>query len=310
MPRAGIPAYLFPMYPPGSPRGIVSLATAALRSLLILLRSRPRVTFATGGYVSVPAAVASWLLRVPLVVYLPDVVPGKAVSWLVPLANRIAVTAGDSLRYLPNEKTVVTGYPVRESFLEATRRTGRTLFGIPDDATVLCVFGGSLGARSLNEALAASLPAVLRRAHVIHVCGQQRLEEATAAAATLPADLRSRYLLVPYLHDSEMAEALAAADLAIARSGASVLGEMPATGTPSVLVPLPDPAVHQGENAEYLAQHGAAVVLANHDLGQLPALLDALLGDPARLARMAAAARTLSRPDAASAIARVIEDTA
>lgn len=309
VPRAGIPAYLFPMYPPGSLRGIVSLATATLRSLLILLRSRPRVTFATGGYVSVPAAVASWLFRVPLVVYLPDVVPGKAVSWLVPFANRIAVTAADSLRYLPNEKTVVTGYPVRESFLEATRRSGRTLFGIPDDATVLCVFGGSLGARSLNEALAACLPAVLRRAHVIHVCGQQRLEEATAAA-TLPADLRSRYLLVPYLHDSEMAEALAAADLAVARSGASVLGEMPATETPSVLVPLPDPAVHQRENAEYLAQNGAAVVLANQDLGQLPALLDALLGDPARLARMAAAARTLSRPDAAAAIAQLIEETA
>lgn len=307
VPRAGIPTYLFPMYPPGSARGILSLVAATARSLLVLLRSKPRVTFATGGYVSVPAAVASWLLRVPLVVYLPDVVPGKAVSWLVPLADRIAVTADDSLRYLPRGKTVVTGYPVRESFLEASRESGRKRFALPDDATVLCVFGGSLGARSLNEALATSLPAVLCRSYVIHVCGEQRLAEATAAAASLPANLRSRYLLFPYLHDIDMAAALAASDLAVARSGASVLGEMPATGTPSVLVPLPNSAVHQLENAEYLSRNGAAVILANQDLDQLPALLDALLGDPVRLARMADAARMLSRPDAAAAIARMIE---
>jgi UDP-N-acetylglucosamine--N-acetylmuramyl-(pentapeptide) pyrophosphoryl-undecaprenol N-acetylglucosamine transferase len=298
------------MYPPGSVRGILSLAAATARSLLVLLRSRPRVSFATGGYVSVPAAVASWLLRIPLVVYLPDVVPGKAVSWLVPLADRIAVTAVDSLPYLPRNKTVVTGYPVREAFLEASRESGRKHFDIPENATVLCVFGGSLGARSLNEALAASLDTVLLRAYVIHVCGEQRLEEASAAAASLPPDLRSRYLLFPYLHDTEMAAALSASNLAVARSGASVLGELPATGTPAVLVPLPDPAVHQRENAEYLSRNGAAVILPNQDLDQLPALLDALLGDPTRLARMADAARALSRRDAAAAIARVIEATA
>ncbi len=310
MPRAGIPSYLFPMYPPGTARGILSLAAAAVRSLLVLLRSRPRVTFATGGYVSVPAACASWLLRIPLVVYLPDVVPGKAVSWLVPLADRIAVTADDSLRYLPRAKTVVTGYPVREPFLRASRESGRKRFGLPDDATVVCVFGGSLGARSLNEALAACLSDVLRRAYVIHVCGEQRLAEASDAAAALPPDRHSRYLLVPYLHDLEMAAALAAADLAVARGGASVLGEIPATGTPALLVPLPDRAVHQRENAEYLARNGAAVILENQDLDRLPATLDALLGDPARLRQMATAARTLFRPDAAAAIAGIIEEVA
>ncbi|MDQ2741492.1 MAG: UDP-N-acetylglucosamine--N-acetylmuramyl-(pentapeptide) pyrophosphoryl-undecaprenol N-acetylglucosamine transferase, partial [Chloroflexota bacterium] len=236
VPVAGIRCYLFPMWPPGTPRGILSLLVATLRSLVVIARTAPRGTVATGGYVSMPAAVASWLLRVPLVLYLPDVVPGKAIRRLVPLARRIAVTAEDSRRYLPGDKTVVTGYPVRESFLRVSRASGRRRFGLPDDAVVLVVFGGSQGSRSINEALSACLPNVLADAHVIHICGDQRRSEAEVAAAGLPVELRPRYHLFPYLHDLDMAEALAAADLALCRSGASILGELPATGTPAVLV--------------------------------------------------------------------------
>lgn len=310
VPRAGIPAYLFPMYPPTSLRGILSLGSAVLRSLLVLLRTRPTVTLATGGYVSVPGAVASWLLRVPVVVYLPDVVPGKAVSWLVPLAHRIAVTAEDSRRYLPPHKTVVTGYPVREPFLHLSQEVARDHFGLPSEAKVVCVFGGSLGARAINEALAACLRDVLQYAYVIHVAGRERLPEAEAAAADLPDQLRVRYHLFPYLHDEEMAGALAAADLAVARSGASTLGEMPAAGTPAVLVPLPDPAVHQYENAGYLSSRGAAIILPNQELDRLPLVMRDLLGDSNRLAQMARAARELFRPDAAESIAALVEEAA
>src|SRR5205085_8206434 len=134
-----------------------------------VLRTRPRAALATGGYACTPAALACWLCRVPLVLFLPDVVPGKAASWLVPLARKIAVSTDDALRYLPAEKTVVTGYPVRESFVDVSREQGRERFELPADATVLLVFGGSQGARSINQALAGCLPDLLDQYYVLHV---------------------------------------------------------------------------------------------------------------------------------------------
>lgn len=308
---SGMKSYFVPMAPPASMRGILLLGLAMVRSLLVLLRIRPRVTFGTGGYVSVPAAVASWLLRVPVVLFLPDIVPGKAVSRLVPLARRIAVSTSDSLRYLPPEKTVVTGYPVREEFLTASREGGRSRFSIPPDATVLLVTGGSLGARSLNEGIVSCLPWLLRSTYVIHVCGQERLDEVRASTEGLPSDLGSRYLLYPYLDANDMAAALAAADLCVCRSGASTLGELPVTGTPAVLVPLPIAGVNQRQNAEYLVAGEAAVMLDNEDLGQrLGPVLETLLSDHERLDAMAVAARRLARPGAAAEIAQLILETA
>jgi UDP-N-acetylglucosamine--N-acetylmuramyl-(pentapeptide) pyrophosphoryl-undecaprenol N-acetylglucosamine transferase len=276
-----------------------------------MLRERPRATLATGGYVSVPAAVASWLCRVPLVLFLPDVVPGVAVRRLVPIARCIAVTSEDSLRYLPRDKTVVTGYPVRESFLRATRESGRQLLGIPAEATVLCVFGGSLGAQSINRAVARYLPDLLRRHYVLHICGWQRLEEAQAAAVGLTELQRARYRLYPFLDEEHMAAAMASADLALCRSGASTLGELPAVGTPAVLVPLPQREVHQLENASYLADRGAAVVLANDELhDRLGEVLLSLLDDPDRLLRMAEACASLARPQAADDVAALLLELA
>jgi UDP-N-acetylglucosamine--N-acetylmuramyl-(pentapeptide) pyrophosphoryl-undecaprenol N-acetylglucosamine transferase len=308
LPRAGVRAYLLPMAAPSTPRGVALLVLATVRSALVVARTRPDSSFATGGYVSIPAGIASWALRVPLVVFLPDVVPGRAVRLLVRMARRVAVSTEDSLRYLPAGKGVVTGYPVRDVFLTVSRAYGRRRFSLPEDARVLCVFGGSQGARAINEALAAALPSILAGWHVVHVCGEARLREAELAAAILPEALRHRYQLFPYLHDLDMAEALAAADLALCRSGASVLGELPATGTPAILVPLPERKVHQRENADYLANRGAAIVVSNHDLpARLTALLDELLAEPERLVGMRTACAALAKRDAAAAIARVIE---
>jgi UDP-N-acetylglucosamine--N-acetylmuramyl-(pentapeptide) pyrophosphoryl-undecaprenol N-acetylglucosamine transferase len=308
VPPVGIRYFLVPMAPPTSVRGVVLLAAATLRSLFVLLRVRPRVTVATGGYASTPAALASWLLRIPVVLFLPDVFPGKAVAWLAPLARQIAVSSEVTQAHFPPGKAVVTGYPVREPFVEPSRVDGRLHLNLPDDATVLCVFGGSQGARHINQALARHLPELLSRYYVIHICGEQRLPEAEAAAATLAPEARERYLLFPYLQDEEMAGALAAADLAVCRAGASVLGELPATATPAILVPLPQLTVHQRENAEYLADHGAAVVLdderVDHELGPT---LERLLADRTRLAAMAAAASALARPHASEAIVDLVD---
>lgn len=310
VPRTGIDCYFLPMAPPTSLWGSALLALATVRALVLIARIRPSVTFATGGYVSVPAVVASWLLRVPVVLFLPDVVPGKAVARLAPLARRIAAATRASLAHLPRERTMVTGYPVRDHFRAVSTRSRHELrqrFDLPPDVRVLCVFGGSQGARAINEALARHLSTLLARYHIIHVCGEKRLAEAERAAAGLPHALKMRYRLFPYLHDEAMTEAMAASDLALCRSGASTLGELPALGLPAILVPLPDPAVHQRDNADVLAAAGAAVVLDESDLHErLAPLVEELLDDPGRRRAMADGARTLDRPDAAEAITRLI----
>ncbi|HLJ69011.1 MAG TPA: UDP-N-acetylglucosamine--N-acetylmuramyl-(pentapeptide) pyrophosphoryl-undecaprenol N-acetylglucosamine transferase [Chloroflexota bacterium] len=308
VPRTGIPCFFVPMSPPASALGPARMARAVLASLRVIRRWRPNATIATGGYVSAPVALASWICRVPVVLFLPDVVPGKAVAFLAPLARRIAVSTDRALTYLPREKTVTTGYPVRREFYQATRDDARRRFSLAPDDRVLCVFGGSQGSRSINQALERHLSRLLSRCHVIHVSGEARLPEAEAAAAVLTPDQRSRYRLFPYLHDSEMADALAAADLAVCRSGASVLGELPATGTPAILVPLPARGVHQLENAEYLADAGAAILVHDDNIStRLADLVDELLEEPERLQRMRDAALGLRRPDAAARIVSLVE---
>lgn len=287
-------------------RNLAVLANGTRAARHMVRDFRPEVVLVTGGYVSIPVGLAARREGVPLMVFLPDIVPGLAVRFLASFAARVAATTPDSARYLPRRKMVVTGYPVRPAFSGTDRHQARARFGIAAEETLLVVFGGSRGARSINRAVGAGLPAFLAKATVLHICGQEGDQaELAQRAAGLPETLRRRYHLFPYLHD-DMPAALLAADLAICRAGASILGELPAAGLPALLVPYP--YVHQDENAAYLVRHGAALCLPDRrlrDAGGQPdatALIEAcrpLLEDPARRAEMAAAARHLARPEAA-----------
>jgi hypothetical protein len=140
---------------------------------------------------------------------------------------------------------------------------------------------------------------------VVHVSGRADEAWLAGAAKGLPAELRSRYHLFGYLH-GEFPWAMAAADLAFCRAGASVLGELPAAGLPAVLVPYPYAGAHQRLNARYLADNGAAVILDDHDLGSMLVIVGSLLHDASRLDAMSQAARRLARPEAAKKIARLV----
>lgn len=311
VPATGIECYFLPMAPPFTVRGAFLTPTAAARSLVVLRHTRPNVVFGTGGYVTAAPAIAAWLLRIPVILFSGDIHAGKAIRQLAPLAKKVAVSAPEGGEGLPSDKVVVTGYPLRPWFAAASGERGRATYSIGADETVLLVFGGSLGARRINQALVRSLGTLLQHCHVIHVAGIDRFEEAQRDAAVLSTSQRERYHLVPYLHDQRMADALAAADLALCRSGASVLGELPATSTPAVLVPLPARGVHQRENAEYLEAHGAGVVLEDEQLeSRLGPLLSELLSDPARLEKMRSASASLATPDATERLARMVEDMA
>jgi UDP-N-acetylglucosamine--N-acetylmuramyl-(pentapeptide) pyrophosphoryl-undecaprenol N-acetylglucosamine transferase len=267
------------------------------------------VVLSTGGYASFPVAVAARSRGVPLVVYLPDLYPGWAVRAMTPLARKICVTAVESLHRFPAEKTVVTGYPVREEFARLDRDEGRRRLGLSPEEKVLFVAGASSGAHSINQAVAAELTGLLELCEVIHLSGRNDEGWLQEIRASLPDDLQSRYHLFGYMYD-DLPWAMAAADLALCRAGASVMGELPAAGLPAVLVPLPIAGGHQRPNARYLERNGAALIMEDADLDGMLPVVGGLLHDSERLCGMRLAARRLARPDAAARIARVIIEQA
>jgi UDP-N-acetylglucosamine--N-acetylmuramyl-(pentapeptide) pyrophosphoryl-undecaprenol N-acetylglucosamine transferase len=294
--------------PIGLVRSAFNLAAGTVQSWRLLREKEGAVVFATGGYASVPVAVAAWLRRMPLVVYLPDVRPGWAVRFLALLATRVATTTDIRLSAMSAKKTVVTGYPVREGFGAITKAEARARLALDPGVQTVLVSGATHGAHSINRAVTAALPGILVSCQVIHLCGRQDEPWLREMRERIPPDVRSRYLVFDYLPDMPLA--MAAADLAVMRSGASVLGELPMSGLPAVLVPYPHAGAHQRANAQYLADHGAAVVLNDGDLERLWPLVRGLLNDEPRLAGMSAAMKRLARPDAAEALAGILREVA
>jgi len=266
---------------------------------------RPDAVFMTGGYVAAPVAWAAYQARprVPLLIYLPDLTPGRAIQVTSRLAHKVAVSFPEAMGYF-GDKAVVTGYPVRADLFTTQKHAAWQAFGLSADLPVLLVFGGSRGARSINQAIIDALPELLQHCQVLHVSGQTDWPAVQQAVSGdwLAPELRVRYHPHPYLHD--MVHALIAADLVVARAGAATLGEFPAAQLPAILVPYPHAGQHQEANAQYLASRGAAMVVADSDIRhQLKQTVLGLLGRPEQLQSMAAAAAALARPDAADNIA-------
>jgi UDP-N-acetylglucosamine--N-acetylmuramyl-(pentapeptide) pyrophosphoryl-undecaprenol N-acetylglucosamine transferase len=303
------------------------------QSRKIIQEFRPHVCFVTGGYVCAPVVMACRTLRVPVLIYLPDIVPGWAIRMMSRIATRVAVTVPAAASYFggeaPQGKAVITGYPVRDELLTLTGQ-GRLLEAahhqnracvrrqlaerlqrplMAADATgqplpLLLVWGGSQGSRNINQSTWAALTPLLNQAQIVHVVGERDwpLFEAQQPAAGLDPALAERYHPVAYLHQ-EMVLALAAADLTLARAGASSLGEFPVARLPSILAPLL--AVNQQQNAEHLVKHGAAVMIDDDKLGeQLAATAVNLLRDQARRRQMEASLAALAQPEAGRTIAQ------
>lgn len=288
------------------PGNVFQLIRGYFTSRRILKQFKPDVMLFTGGYVAVPMALAG--IRVRSVLYVPDIEPGLALKTIARFADHITVTVRDTLQFLPAGKPAsVTGYPTRANLNTWTKAKAADYFGMTGKAPVVLIFGGSKGARSINQAVHACLPELLNQVEVIHITGALDHAAADADRLALPADLAGKYHLMPYLDD--MGAALAAADLAISRAGASILGEYPLFGLPSILVPYPYAWRYQKTNAGYLVNAGAALLLEDHDLqAKLLQMVTSLTSDNNRLAAMKTAAASLATPDAAGAIASVIMD--
>ncbi len=317
--RAGIP---FTTIPSGQIAGMglrtlpnllrVSKGTLAARR--ILNDFQPDVLLFTGGYVAVPMALAGsgapGFSKISSLVYVPDIEPGMALKLLARFAQVIAVTVEDSRKYFPaGKKVVVTGYPTRPELSGWTRERALDRLGLLADRFTLLVTGGSTGARSINRALLPILPDLLGEMQVIQISGKLDWPEVEEARKQLPADLAENYRAFPYL--DEMGAALAAADLAVSRSGASTLGEYPLFGLPAILAPYPHAWRYQKVNAAYLIERGAALSIEDAQLASelLPAV-QKLCRDPQRLLRMRVAMQSLARPQAALRLANLVRGLA
>ena len=288
-------------------RGLARTALGVAAALRALRRFRPNVMLSTGGYGSFPPSVAARVLRLPLVVFLPDVEPGLAVRAESRLATLIAAATEAALPRLPAGKTVVSGYPVRDAF-RAPRERVREELGWSEDERVLLVAGATQGARAINRAVWQALPRFCEAARVVHITGEAASHEATSERRSLPEALRDRYEPAPFRED--LPALMVAADLAVMRAGASTLGELPAAGLPAILVPGTFAGGHQRENARWLAERGAALVLEEADLDALEGRVLDLLHDDGRRDAMAEAARTTGHADGAERLAAILREVA
>jgi UDP-N-acetylglucosamine--N-acetylmuramyl-(pentapeptide) pyrophosphoryl-undecaprenol N-acetylglucosamine transferase len=275
---------------------------------LVLDRVGATVTVGFGGYVALPAYLAARRRRIPIVVHEANPLPG--------LANRVGARMTTHVATSwPDTKLAhaeLTGIPLRPAILSldraAERSTSRAAYGLAVDRPTLLVFGGSQGARRINETLVASARALTEAGvQVLHATGAAGYDEVRAA---IPNDLPAPYVVLPYLE--QMQSAYAAADLALCRSGAMTCAEIAAVGLPAVFVPLPIGNGEQRLNAAPAVQAGAALLVADEDLSAawIAAEVLPVLTDSARLAAMAegserAAARTGHR-EAAAALVHMI----
>jgi UDP-N-acetylglucosamine--N-acetylmuramyl-(pentapeptide) pyrophosphoryl-undecaprenol N-acetylglucosamine transferase len=335
-PRAGIPlSRVFSRGLPAMGPGLIPFAWhlgwGCLAALVILLRQRPSLILATGGYVAAPVVLANALLRrlrlvrTPLLVHEQNAHLGRLNRLAAQVADLVAVTFPETLQELPAGKGLYVGYPVRQSCRQGDRAAARQSLGLPADAQVVFAFGGSQGARSLNRALVDALPKLLDRADLwlIHGCGrpfgkhpsrhayhglrdvEARLQERDPSLLDHP-----RYLRRDFIDD--MAACYAASDLVICRAGAGSLMEVCAQHRPAIVVPKANlPGDHQVRNARVLERAGACRVLyerldplaARTDEPRVPGerladLVLSVLDDAALRERMATAAAGLVALDA------------
>ncbi|WP_338253573.1 undecaprenyldiphospho-muramoylpentapeptide beta-N-acetylglucosaminyltransferase [Dictyobacter halimunensis] len=296
-------------------KGIARVPVGMVQAVGIVRKFRPDATFTSGGYVAVPAGLASRLNGVPLLLHQQDVPPNLSNKLIGPLADRISIAFADSQQYFPAGKTLLLGNPIRQEILDVRQvsvQQARIQLGLAPDLPLILVTGGSQGARHLNQVVARALPELLQFCQVLQISGQKLLTETQSLSestiAGLDSELKQRYRLVPYLTD-EMALALRAAELVVCRAGAATLSELAVLEKPSILVPLP-PAIGsspQEANAETFRRAQAAEVIKNDVLK--PELLISRVQhvvNSASLLDMAQALKQFARPTATSDIAEAV----
>ncbi len=295
---------------------VVNVPAGVIAAWRLLRWLRPRVVFATGGFVALPVAVAAAARGLPLVVHEQTAVPGLANRLTARLARRIAVTFPDTTGGFASARVVVTGNPVRPELRAGSRADAVARFALDPALPLVYITGGAQGAHRINRTVGEALDTLLAQAQVIHQCGDHPTTGdrawLEARRQSLPAELARRYTVVPYV-GAELAGIYAAAALVVGRAGAGTVNECCQLGLPALYVPLPGASGdEQAHNARQVERAGGCAVLSQAELTpvRLGDLVRSLLADPAGLKEMGERARSLAVPDAADRIADLLLEVA
>jgi len=287
------------------PKNIVELIRGYKKAKQIINEFKPDVILFTGGYIGVPMVYAA--SKIPSAVFIPDIEPGLAIKLIMRKANRILISTERSRKYLPNYRNVtVTGYPLRKEIMDWPKTTSREFFGIKPKEKIILVFGGSKGARSINNAIIPHLEDLTNHIHVIHITGTANWDDCKMKVSKMKLSHPEKYHPYPFLH-KEMGAAFSASDLVICRAGASIIGELPFFGLPAILIPYPHAWRYQYTNADYLVSHKAALLLNDDEIQEkLFEQITSLITDKEKLNMMKEKMQSLASVDAAGTIASIV----
>jgi UDP-N-acetylglucosamine--N-acetylmuramyl-(pentapeptide) pyrophosphoryl-undecaprenol N-acetylglucosamine transferase len=246
----------------------VRVVKGYLEACKILKSIKPDIVFSKGGFVTVPVVMAAKRYKIPVIIHESDMTPGLANKLALPAASKVCCNFPETMQYLPQEKAVLTGTPIRKELFSGNKLRGLDFCGFTANKPVLLVVGGSSGSRAINEVLRGMLPTLLRDYQIIHLCGKGNLDD---RLTDTPGYVQFEYI------KAELCDLLAAADLVISRAGANAICELLALRKPNILIPLPA-ASSRGDqllNAESFERQGYSYVLKEEELS-LSTLLEAI----------------------------------
>lgn len=315
VPQAGVPFTAFEAsgfnrsHPLSIVKGISKIARSTKEAKRWFADIKPDVVVGFGGYVSIPVVRAAVSLGIPVVIHEQNSVMGMANKYLAKKAQAVCLTYEHSASAVEDKgKIRLTGNPVRASVLKSSREAGRAMFDMAEGESMLLVFGGSLGARHINEALASMKDELLAREdlHVVHITGPKEFDRVSDELALTPEQQRRWHVLG---YQDRMGDNLAAADVIVSRAGATSLAEISALAIPALLVPYPHATEdHQTTNAKAYVEAGCAFMMPDDQLmgEEFKQKVRTLLDDSEVRASMTQAAKEQKTADAAIILADVV----
>ena len=229
------------------------------QSVRLLHKLKPDLVFSKGGFVSVPVVLAAKLCHIPVIIHESDITPGLANKLAIPAARKVCCNFPETLQYLPKEKAVLTGSPIRQELLAGNPEFARSYCHFTTEKPVLLIIGGSSGSKAINDAIRAQLPALLKKFQIIHLCGKGNLDNSRLDTAG--------YAQYEYV-SGQLKDMFALADIVISRAGANAICELLALHKPNILIPL-SAAASRGDqilNAKSFEKQGFSYVIKEEKL--------------------------------------------